>query len=125
MTHNALRRSFMAFHVTLCAVIFIQSIMPLLRSITQHKLEHSNLVVMALASAEAVAALLFLLPATMRWAGAALLAIFGIALTLHAVQGEFPSTLLVYATGVIFVMAHGTAFNQAKKKSTGWTGYAG
>jgi hypothetical protein len=39
----------------------------------------------------------------------ALLAIFGVALVMHALQGELPLTLFVYVAGVAFVMAHGSA----------------
>lgn len=113
MSHRALRRTFIAFHITLCAVIFIQSLLTVLHTFGAHRLQHSNSALIALASAEALAALLFLLPAAMRWAGAMLLAIFAIAIALHALQGEFPSTLLVYATAVGFVMAHGSAFGRA------------
>lgn len=113
MRHRALRRSFIAFHITLCGVIFIQSFLTVLHTAGAHRLQHSNLALLAFASAEALAALLFLLPKLVRWAGATLLAIFAIALALHALQGEFPSTLLVYAAGVAFVMAHGSAFGNA------------
>lgn len=115
MSHGALRRSFIAFHVTLCAVIFVQSLTGALHAVAPRGLQHSNLALVALASAEALAALLFLWPAVMRWAGASLLLIFAIAATLHGLRGEFPSTLLVYAAGVSFVMAHGSAFASRQK----------
>jgi hypothetical protein len=110
MRHNMLRRSFIAFHITLCVVIFIQSINTALHSASSQK--HSNLALAIFASAEAIAALLFLVPVLMKWAGSALLLIFAIAIALHAVQGEFPSALLLYAAGVCFVMAHGSAFGK-------------
>lgn len=110
MNHNMLRRSFIAFHVTLCAVVFIESISTALHSMGSQK--HSDVAVAIFATAEAVAALLFLVPAMMKWAGSALLVIFAIALALHAVQGQFLSTLLVYAAGVCFVMVHGSAFGR-------------
>lgn len=118
MSQRALRRTFIAFHITLCVVIFIQSIVTVLHTAGANKLQHSNIALLALASAEALAALLFLLPAAMRSAGATLLAIFAIAIALHALQGEFPSTLLVYAAGVGFVMAHGSAFGKASLAHT-------
>ena len=110
MNHNMLRRSFLAFHVTLCAVVFIESMSTALHSMGSQK--HSNVALAIFASAEAIAALLFLVPVMMKWAGSALLLIFAIAIALHAVQGQFPWTLLVYAAGVCFVMAHGSAFGK-------------
>jgi hypothetical protein len=60
-----------------------------------------------LASAEAIAGLLFLHPRTMRAGGGCLLAVFAIAFVLHGARGEFPSQLLLYAVAVSFVMVHG------------------
>lgn len=111
-----LRRTFIAFHVTLCAVVFIQSIITVLHSVGSQKLQHQDVALAAFASAEAIAALLFLLPSLMKWAGSALLLIFATAIVLHALEGQFPSTLLVYAAGVCFVMAHGSAFGESQSK---------
>jgi hypothetical protein len=60
-----------------------------------------------LASAEAIAGLLFLMPKTMRAGGVCLLAVFALALVLHGMKGEFESQLLIYAVAVSFVMVHG------------------
>lgn len=67
----------------------------------------ASLHVAALASVEAVAALLFLVPSTMRVAGVCLLAAFALAFVLHLTRGEFASQLLLYAAGVTFIMVHG------------------
>ena len=67
----------------------------------------ASLHVAALAAIEAVAALLFLVPSTMRAAGACLLAVFAVAFVLHAARGELASQLLLYAAGVSFIMVHG------------------
>lgn len=112
MNHNMLRRTFIAFHLTLGAVVLIQSVITVLHSIGQQKFEHSGVALAALAAAEALAALLFLLLVTMRLAGAALLLIFAAAIIFHGLHGEFLSTLLVYGAGVAFVMAHGSAFGR-------------
>ena len=66
----------------------------------------ANLHVAALSSVEAVAALLFLVPSTMRVAGAYLLAVFALAFVLHDARGEFASQLLLYAAGVTFIRVH-------------------
>ena len=116
MNHITLRRTFIAFHITLCAVVFLQSLGTVLHSIERPKVQHSDLLLAAFAAAEAVAALLFLVPSTLRLAGAALLLIFGFAVIFHGIHGEFLSTLLVYAAGVAFVMAHGSAFRKGTLK---------
>jgi len=63
--------------------------------------------VFILASVEAIAALLFLVPKTMRAGGICLLTVFAAAIVLHGVKGEFPSQLLLYGVAVAFVMIHG------------------
>lgn len=112
MNHSTLRRTFIIFHLTLGILVFIESLSTVLRSVGGQKIQHFNTVLAVFASMEALAALLFLLPFTMRLAGAALLLIFAAALLFHGLHGEFLSTLLVYAAGVAFVMAHGSAFGR-------------
>jgi hypothetical protein len=63
--------------------------------------------VAVLASVEAIAGLLFLVPKTMRTGGMCLLAVFAAAIVLHGIKGEFPSQLLLYGVAVSFVMIHG------------------
>jgi hypothetical protein len=60
-----------------------------------------------LASAEAIAGFLFLIPKTMRAGGTCLLAVFAVALLLHGTKGEFEGQLLIYAVAVGLVMVHG------------------
>jgi hypothetical protein len=60
-----------------------------------------------LGSAEAIAALLFLVPKTMRAGGVCLLAVFTVAFVLHGIREEFASQLLLYAVAVSFVVVHG------------------
>jgi hypothetical protein len=67
----------------------------------------ASLHIAALAAVETVAAVLFLIPSTMRVAGACLLAVFALAFVLHAARGELASQLLLYSAGVAFIMAHG------------------
>jgi hypothetical protein len=73
-----------------------------------------------LASTEAIAGLLFLIPKTMRAGGVCLLAVFALALGLHGRKGEFEGQLLIYAVAVSLVMVHGPLplrafFGQAKR----------
>jgi hypothetical protein len=110
MNGQTLRRSFVAFHVTLGVVVAIESILTVLRASGAGGDKHLNVALACLAGAEAVAAVLFLVPATLKAGALALLAIFAFAVAFHGLHGEFQSTLLVYAAGVVLVMAHGGAF---------------
>jgi hypothetical protein len=112
MNHQTLRRSFIAFHLTLAAVVFVESIATVLRTHTAGGASHFGLAVAVLASAEALAAILFVVPATLRAGALSLLAIFLFALAFHGLHGELQSTLLVYAAGVFFVLVHGSAFGK-------------
>jgi hypothetical protein len=60
-----------------------------------------------LACIELIAALLFLVPRTLRVGGYSLLSVFGVAFLLHCRKGEFASQLVIYAVAVSFVMFHG------------------
>lgn len=67
----------------------------------------AHLHIVILASLEALAALLFLVPRTMRVGGVSLLVIFAAAFAIHAVHREFASQLILYAAAVAFVVVHG------------------
>lgn len=112
MNHIKLRRAFIIFHLTLGIIVLIESVRTVMHSIGGEKVRHFDILLAVFASIEALAALLFLLPATMRLAGAALLLIFGAAIIFHGLHGQFLSTLFVYAAGVLFIMAHGSAFGK-------------
>ncbi len=109
MASPSLRNAFIAFHLTLGVVVFWLSIQTVF-SAARHSPINLHLVI--LASVETVAAVLFLLPQTLRLGGAGLLLTFAIAIIAHAVRGELAAPLLVYAAGVIFVMVHGSAWPQ-------------
>ena len=68
---------------------------------------HANPHVAVLGSIEAVAALLFVLPSTLRLGAAGLLATLAVAFVAHLVAGELRADLLVYAAVVTFVGLHG------------------
>ena len=112
MNRHALRRSFIAFHLTLGVVVLAQSLITVFHVSDMSGGQHVRLGIAVLAGAEAVAALLFIVPATLRWGAFALLAIFFFALAFHGLHGELQLTLLVYAAGVFFVMMHGSAFGK-------------
>jgi hypothetical protein len=63
--------------------------------------------VVALGVFEAAAALLFLVPRTMRIGAVALLATFALVFLVQALQLQFRGDLLVYAAAVGFVAVHG------------------
>ena len=99
--------AYLFFWMTLGIVVFVASVQTCLGAL--HGTAHgpAGVHLGLLAGVEAIAALLFLIPRTMRVGGVLLLVTFGIALSAHAAAGEFPSQLLLYAAGTIFVLAHG------------------
>ena len=109
MNTLSLRRAFVLFHLTLAVVIFVLSIRTMF-SASHGQIENplgSHLVL--LAGAEAVAAILFLIPRTLKIGSLLLLLIFAIAITLHGAVHQID--LLVYASGIIFVTIHGSAYS--------------
>jgi hypothetical protein len=101
--------AFIVFHLTLGAVVLIESVRAVLRAsgFRAHATPDWHLLV--LAGIETVAALLFVCRPTLRAGGAVLLLVFAIAIIAHALKGQFPGALLVYAAGTAFVLAHGPA----------------
>jgi hypothetical protein len=61
---------------------------------------------MTLASTEVVAAILFLVPATVRLGGFLLLAIVAAAAVIHLAHGQNPAAFAVYVAAVLVVLAH-------------------
>ncbi len=110
MSSLSIRRAFALFHAVLGLVILIQSIAALRRGLVLHTAGpiHTHLAI--LAGAEALAAILFLIPKTLDFGAIALLIIFAVALLLHGIRGQL--NLLVYAAGVYFVMMHGSTFSR-------------
>lgn len=113
MSDHMLRRSFVTFHCVLAAVVFLQSIVTVMHAFAGQ----SGHGLAWFAGAEAVAAILFLVPATMRVGAIFLLLIFGVAIVLHALQGEWQLSLVVYSAGVLLVMAHGSAFGRRSNEA--------
>lgn len=107
MNDKALRSSFIALHSTLGFVIIFESARTLIHAFGA-LVEHHHMAL--LGSVELVTALLFLWPRTTRIGGSALVAIFLLALLVHALRGEFPVALLVYAAAALFITVHGSAW---------------
>ena len=118
MSSPALRRAFIAFHLTLGVVVLAQSLITVLDAFVAGGARHSNYALAVFAGAEVLAALLFLLPATLKAGAWALLVIFAVAVAFHALHGELQSTLLVYAAGVVLVMVHGSASGKASLRQS-------
>jgi hypothetical protein len=94
--------AFLAFRLTLGAVLLFSSF-PL--AAAAMGTGRSRLAI--LAGAEALGAILFLLPRTLRVGAVILLLTLGIAIATRALRGEFPAHLIVYAAGTLFVLAQG------------------
>jgi hypothetical protein len=109
MSRPSLTSSFQVFHLTLGAVVLVQSVETALVAAPPSSHAGANPHLFALAVVEALAALLFLVPRTVRVGGWLLLAVFGVAVVAHALRGEIVGTLLVYAAGTLLVMAHGSS----------------
>ena len=108
MNSKSFRRTFVLFHITLGMVVFLQSVSTVLRASSGHFVEAMRSHVTILAIVEALAAIIFLLPRTVKVGGAMLLIIFAVALAVHGVRGEL--TLFVYAVGVVLVMIEGGSY---------------
>ena len=100
--------AFVGFWFTLGVVVLVASVRTFLAALagSAHGPAHVHLA--GLAAVESIAAVLFLVPRTMRAGGIGLLATFGVALVAHVMAGEFPGILLLYAAGTLFVLVHGT-----------------
>lgn len=108
MPNPSLLRSFRLLHFTLGIVILVQSVETVVAARQGELPAGDRLHALLLGSVEAGAALLFMIPATMKAGAALLLVIFAIAFGLHALRGDFATSLLVFAAGVHFVRVHGT-----------------
>jgi uncharacterized membrane protein YphA (DoxX/SURF4 family) len=97
-------RAFVAQWWTAGAVLFYLSIRTAYHGLRSGAHDPHVVLVGAL---EAVAAVFFLIPRTLRIGAYGLLAIFAVVFLLHAAQGQFRGDLLVYATVVAFVAVHG------------------
>ena len=113
------RRSFVLFHSTLGIVILIQSLRTALRADIFHEENPLGSHLVVLAAVEAVAAVLFLIPRTLKIGSILLLAVFCFAILLHGILNQLD--LLVYGTGVLFVFFHGSAFGKGLFASSGPT----
>jgi hypothetical protein len=101
-----LGRAFVTLHLTLGFVVLIDSAVAFSGAIGLTGSHEINMHLAILAGVETIAAALFLLRATVRVGGIALLGVFAVAVLVHAAQGEFAAHLLVYVAGTLFVLVH-------------------
>jgi hypothetical protein len=109
MPARTLVRGFLSLYAVVGVVVLVESLQTVWAATHGGFSEPDRTHALILGGLESLAAVAFLLPRTMHWGAAALLAIFAIAFTLHSLQGHPPLTLLVYAAAVLFVRLHGVA----------------
>ena len=107
MPPRSLVRAFLALYVTLGVVVVIQSVQTVVSAYRGFFTGHEQLLALILGSLETIAAILFLIPRTMRIGAYSLVTIFALAFFLHAHAGQPNFALLVYLAGTLFVLMHG------------------
>ena len=109
MTSSSERRSFILFHLVLGIGLLVGSVQMLVHAMQELQGTHGHLALVA--TAEAVGALLFLWPRTLRVGGAMLLVVLLGMQAAHAFRGDWPLNFLTYAAGTWYVMVHGSAWS--------------
>ena len=107
MNHATIRNAFVGFYFTLAIVVLLQSVWTAVHALGVGG--EANYALLALATVEALAAILFMIPLTIRLGGLVLLLVFAVAFAVHALHGELELGLLVYAAGTLFVVIHRSA----------------
>jgi uncharacterized membrane protein YphA (DoxX/SURF4 family) len=102
-----LRYAFLGFHLVLGVSLLWSSVHTVL------DLGASDIHAGIIGFIEAVAAVAFLIPLTLRYGAGMLLLILLAATVVHAGRGEWRPDLLVYAAGVLLVGVHGSAHRPA------------
>jgi hypothetical protein len=117
MAENTEKYAMIALRWTLGIVIAVESILTAWNAYPEiHAGGHHALhawVRLSLGSAEAVGAILFLLPASLLVGGWTLLVVFLFAVLFHLLQGQFfMGNLLIYAAATVACMAHARAIRK-------------
>jgi uncharacterized membrane protein YphA (DoxX/SURF4 family) len=107
MPQRSLVRAFLALYIIVGLTVLVGSIETVLAAYHGQIRSPDRVHALVLGSFETVAALVFLIPRTMRAGAAALLVIFLLAFVIHAGRGDAHLDLLVYAAAVLFVRVHG------------------
>lgn len=106
--YQRLRPAFVLLHITLGLMLGIGGALTAWHAGGPHAIH-----LVALGSFEALAALLFLVPRTLRFGAVGLLVSCGVAFVAHAVMSQWRGDLLVYMAAVVFVAIHGAAYRAA------------
>ena len=106
--YQRLRPSFILLHVTLALVLGVGGATTAWAATGPHA---AHLVL--LGGVEAVAAVLFLIPWTLRIGAVGLLLSCGVAFAVHAAMAEWRGDLILYLVAVLFVTVHGSAYQDA------------
>jgi hypothetical protein len=112
--YRRLRPAFVLLHVALALLLGIGGALTAVHATGAHA---AHLIV--LGSFEALAAVLFLFPGTLRMGAAGLLLSCGVAFVAHAAMSQWRADLLVYMAAVLFVALHGAAYEGAKREMVG------
>jgi len=112
-----LRRAFILFHLILAIVIFIESVMTVVHSLHSPVDSHLDMILPWFAGLEALAAVLLIIPRTLKIGGWILLVTFAAAIIVHGPLHQMP--LFAYGAGVIFVMVHGRAYSKTTESEEG------
>ncbi len=102
------RQAVVLFHLVLGLVVLYESGATVYRVFSLHAQNPLGSHLALLAIIEAIGAILFLLPSTVRIGGWILIAVFLFAIFTHGFFRELP--LLVYGVGVILVMTSGASY---------------
>jgi uncharacterized membrane protein YphA (DoxX/SURF4 family) len=105
MPPRRLLRAFVLLWWTLGVALLLASVQTVRGAHNDHG---ANSHLALLAGAEALGAVLFLIPRTLRPGAALLLLTLGVAFGVHALRHEFRLDLLVYSAAVLFVAVHGS-----------------
>ena len=105
MPSRSLMRGFLFLWVITGAVLFIGSIDTML--IAAGSTAHHNPHIFVLGAVEAIAAILFIIPRTMKFGAIGLLLTIVVAFVVHLSLGQFRGDLLLYGVAVLFILIHG------------------
>jgi uncharacterized membrane protein YphA (DoxX/SURF4 family) len=107
MPSRDLVRAFLLLYLVTGMVVLFQSLQTVWAAHLGAIRPPDRIHAMILGSLEAVAAVLFLIPRTMRLGAVGLLAVFVTAFALHATHGGPDLGLMIYAAVVLFIRVHG------------------
>ena len=96
---RSLVRAFLTLYVTVGIIVCLESVQTVRAALRGGFSAHDRPHALVLGALEAAAAILFLIPQTMRWGAAGLLVIFALAFGLHLVGGHPNFDLLIFAAG--------------------------